>query len=856
MENREPILRSALMLAGAVPYQYDYDSDRFLYLDEGFYSLTGYRPDEVTPDLWEEMIREFVFLGNGEGLSREEAISRAREGQLRDWEAEIRILTKDGKEKWLKDTVLLQKNSKTPVEGCIGLFRDITEEKLKIREWETLQDLSQVLAGCRSGKEIGKKMAEEARRIFEHDAFSLFYIDLEKKIIHSIYDEDTPRGEKKPRQMAPNPPRSISHIEADWEKPLLINRGKESDHSEAILFGDKRRRSRSLMYVPVFQKGKIIARLTVQSYKAKRFHERDLVYLQSLANRCGMALSRIRAEEALRQREKRFRLIIQTAEEGVWITDRKNRTIFVNKKMAQMLGYEVREMMGLIFQSFMDRDLHPEATKYLKHRRMGIREQIDIKFLRKDGSILWTIATTNPIMDDKGRHLGTLAMITDITDRKRAEEQLIHGAFHDALTDLPNRALFLDRLGVCIGRLGRRTEYRFAVLFLDLDRFKNINDSLGHIVGDQVLSEVSRRLHRCIRPGDTVARLGGDEFCILLDDIKDVNDATRVADRIQWELKSPITLKEQEVFITSSIGIALSSQEYMKPEELLRDADTAMYRAKARGRARHEVFDQEMHESAVALLKLESDMRRAVERREFKYYYQPIVSLESGRIICFEVLLRWQHPRRGLLIPEQFLSLSEETGLIVPIGLMTLKESCRQIREWKKENHRLQVSVNLSSREFIQIGLVREIENILGNTNLNGGDLNIEITESILMENAPTTINLLKELKKLEVQLYIDDFGTGYSSFSYLHRFPVDGFKIDASFVSKMEEDHVNLEIIRTITTLAHNLGLQVTAEGVETENQLASLRAIGCHNGQGMYFSAPADGETTKSLLDQKPVW
>lgn len=441
----------------------------------------------------------------------------------------------------------------------------------------------------------------------------------------------------------------------------------------------------------------------------------------------------------------------------------------------------------------------------------------------------------------------------EISDRQRAEKQLIHGAFHDTLTALPNRALFMDRLEHAVERTKRSKDYLIAVLFLDLDRFKIVNDSLGHMVGDQLLLAITSRIKTCLRSGDTFARLGGDEFTILLEDIKDISDAERVANRIQEELKLPFNLNGHEVFTTASIGIALSKTAYDRPEQLLRDADTAMYRAKALGKARHEVFDTAMHKSAIALLQLETDLRRAIERQEFRLHYQPIVSIENCKLVGFEALIRWQHPDRGFISPAEFITVAEETGLIVPIGWWIFREACYQMHLWQKKfptNPPLTISVNISAKQFSRPELSEKIKQILQETSLDPCTLKLELTESAIMENAESATVMLSQLRKLGVQLYMDDFGTGYSSLSYLQRFPINTLKIDRSFIIGIGTGDENREIVRTIVALARNLGMNVTAEGVETDEQLAFLRTLECDFGQGYFFSEPVDGVEAGVLI------
>jgi diguanylate cyclase (GGDEF)-like protein len=437
---------------------------------------------------------------------------------------------------------------------------------------------------------------------------------------------------------------------------------------------------------------------------------------------------------------------------------------------------------------------------------------------------------------------------------EETKEHFRHAAFHDSLTGLPNRAMFTELLKAEMDNSQRRDAHMFAVLFLDLDRFKNINDSLGHTYGDLLLVAFAERLERALRPVDTLARFGGDEFAILLSGMSDATDAVRVAQRISEELSQPFVLDKNSAFATSSIGIALSSTGYDRPEDILRDADTAMYRAKENGKARYEVFDQGMHARAVSRLQLESDLRRAVEEKQFCVFYQPIICLENGRLSGFEALVRWNHPRRGLVSPADFIPVAEETGLIVPIGEWVLYEACKHIRKMQVAfpSHRsLSLSVNLSARQVAQPDLLDRIQDALAISKLDSHCLKLEITESVVMENAEAATVMFKQLRAVGVQLSIDDFGTGYSSLSYLHRFPLNYLKIDRSFVMRLTTDNDNA-IVRTILTLARNLGMEVIAEGIETEEQYQQLRMLGCEYGQGYLFSHPVGNEGVLHLLAQ----
>lgn len=449
---------------------------------------------------------------------------------------------------------------------------------------------------------------------------------------------------------------------------------------------------------------------------------------------------------------------------------------------------------------------------------------------------------------------------SELMERKRMEDQLRHDAFHDALTGLPNRSLFLDRLNHALQLSKRRlplnageiTE-QFAVLFLDLDRFKVINDSLGHLAGDRLLKIVANRLVDCLREGDTVARLGGDEFVMLIEKIQEISDAIEVVQRIQDTLKVPITLDGNEIFVSTSIGIAFNFGDYTQPDQLLRDADTAMYRAKEQGRERYEVFDTSMHVEALKRLRLENDLRRAIEREEFRIYYQPIVNVHSGEILGFEALVRWQHPEHGLIFPVEFIPPAEEAGLIVAIDFWVLEVACAQLHLWQEQfpkANKLTMSVNLSGRHFTKPDLIMQIEQVLARTHLDSSNLKIEVTESILIDKNSLATEILNQLSDRHIQICIDDFGTGYSSLSYLHRFPIHTLKIDRSFISRLDHDTEDGEIVKAIIVLGINLGLNVVAEGVETKRQLEFLELNNCHACQGYYLFEPLEAEAIAKLL------
>lgn len=570
--------------------------------------------------------------------------------------------------------------------------------------------------------------------------------------------------------------------------------------------------------------------------------------------------ARREVEEMLRESEERYSLAMQGTNDGLWDWDLKTQKVYYSPRWKHMLGYADNEI-GDSPEEWLSR-VHADDVSSLQASIAGhIENQTghyegEYRILHKDGNYRWMIMRGIAVRSGETESISRLVgSQEDVTEKKRIAELLVHDALHDGLTRLPNRTLFIDRLQNCLARTKRHDNYMFAVLFLDLDRFKVINDGLGHLMGDRLLAEVANLLTSCVRPEDTVARLGGDEFTILLDGIDDVSSATRVAQRIQASLTVPFTLNGQEVYTTASIGIALSSSGYTHAEELVRDADNAMYRAKALGKARHQVFDSSMHDQAVDLLQLESDLRRAVERQEFVVHYQAIREISSGMTQGYEALVRWQHPQRGMIYPGDFIPAAEETGLILPLGWFVLREACRQTAEWQKQSPHardLMISVNLSSNQFSQPDLPAQVRRILAETGLAAKHLKLEITETVVIENPESAGEMLRQLRALGVKVCLDDFGTGYSSLSYLLRFPIDTLKIDRSFVNGIGTGAENASIVKTIVALAHNMGMDVTAEGVETQAQLDHLKSLDCEHAQGYLFSKPVDPEKAFALLSQ----
>lgn len=829
---------------------------RLSFISDSVSKVLGYEVAECmeNPDWWEDNVHP---------EDRAAVLGAVREAmrRRRPLEREYRFRHKDGTWLWICDQQRLLRNPDGTPSEILGTLSDVTERARTDRMKMIFASLGQRLSAITTKEEAARVALRVADELLGWDASYVSLYSPQEDLLRGVVSYDTINGRRREVPVEDEGVIVTPLIRGVMENGarLIVRDSPESEKElrNLRLFGSNLP-SISFLFAPIRKGGKGIGIFSIQSYSADAYKAEDLFLLQLLADYCGAALERTMAEERRKEAEERYALALRGANDGLWDWDLKTNRIYYSPRWKAMIGYEEGEI-GDSPNEWTSR-IHPNDLERVKadiaSHVNGATEQLETQYrmLHKDGTYRWMLMRGVAVRSSRGEATRMAGSLTDVTARKRAEEQLMHGAYYDSLTGLPNRVLFTEQLRRAVSRCRRHPDQLFAVLFIDLDRFKIINDSLGHLVGDQLLVNVAGRLKQCVRPEDMVARLGGDEFTILLEDIGEPSHATRVAERIQEELVKPVNLGGHDVYSTASIGIAFSSTGYDKPEDILRDADAAMYRAKQKGKARHELFDSAMHERALEVLRLEADLRRALERGEFRIHYQPLVCLRTGRVSGFEALMRWEHPQRGMVAPDEFIPLCEENGLIIPIGWWVLREACRQVRHWQKycpAEELLTVSVNFSRKQFSQPDLVPRIASVLEETGLEPRCLALEMTESVLMENAESLDTLLGSLKALGLQLHIDDFGTGYSSLSYLHRFPIDMLKIDRSFVSRMTPDGGNTELVKAIVNMAVSLGIAVVAEGVETPAQMEVLKSLACDLVQGFLLNKPLEPEAVPALLE-----
>ena len=786
----------------------------FFYVNEAACASVGYSREEllamaipqIAPDYHRDLFSEISHEIRRQGSATFEAVHVTKSGRRFPVEVTINYLEFDGREYF-----------------C-AFARDITERK---RTERALRESEERFRSLFDGVPVGLYRSTPSGQLLEVNAglVQILGAPSREALVQvnaaDLYVDPGERGR--------------------WQRPLAD--GADSQTFEARV----RRLDGGLIWVRF-------------SVKAFRGPEGEILHYEGAMED---VTDRRRAEEALRASEERFRSLVQNASDMIAILGPDGTVRYESPSHQRVLGRGPEDSLGRSVFDFVhpdDRARVAEALCALAEKTDRPSETVTIEYRcrHRDGS--WRVLeSTGSNLLGQPAVAGIVLNSHDVTDRKVAEQRLLHDALHDELTGLPNRVLFMDRLRQSMERSLREPDRLTVVLFLDVDRFKIVNDSLGHLVGDELLVQIAAALSGALRPTDTIARVGGDEFAILVEAGRDVSDAVRVADRIHDRLTAPIHLEGHEVVITTSIGIAVCTPEYEKPEDLLRDADTAMYRAKASGRSCHVVFNRGMHRSMLDRLQLETDLRKAAERGQLEVFYQPFVELSSGRVVGFEALLRWHHPQRGLLPPDDFLFVAEETGLIVPMGRLILLEACgwlRQVQERHPGHGRLTLSVNLSNTQFFHSDLFDLVDEALRVSGLEPACLGLEITEGVILPHAESASSRFVRLKQQGVQLYMDDFGKGYSSLNYLHRFPMDILKIDRSFVARIDEAPENMAIVETIVRLAHLLGMEVVAEGIQRREQIETLRRLGCEYGQGYLFARPVPPAEAEALLQrQMPV-
>jgi|GEM_PF-599227 diguanylate cyclase (GGDEF)-like protein/PAS domain S-box-containing protein len=617
--------------------------------------------------------------------------------------------------------------------------------------------------------------------------------------------------------------------------------------------------TRAKVLLPIIQGNTLWGLLeATESYIPRQWHPEEVSLLEQLATQLAIAIQQATAyqqaqtelverrqtEAHLRESEQRFVTLAAAAPVGIFRTDAKGHCVYVNERWCSIAGLTEEEA----FEAGWMKGLHPSdqhsiADEWYCAAQENRPFRLEYRFQRSDGAVTWVFGQAVAERDTDGKVAGYIGTVTDISDLKQAQELIIHNALHDPLTDLPNRTLLTQRLELAVARFKHTERYRYAVLFLDLDRFKVINDSLGHLTGDQLLITIAQRLKTHLRPIDLVARLGGDEFVILLENITGIEEIIPIVERILADTQMPLMVNGYEMFTSLSIGVVVGTEDYSQASDLIRDADIAMYGAKAQGRNSYKIFNSAMHTQALHRLTLETSLRKALEQEEFIVYYQPIVDILKNKLVGFEALVRWQHPERGFISPGAFVPVAEEIGLIVPLDRWVFQTACQQLAHWKTQFadcFPLKISINLSAQDLRTANLINNIDQTLSATGLEGSSICLEVTESILIEDINQTIELLTQLRARNIQISIDDFGTGYSSLNYLHRLPADNLKIDRSFVSQMQIENRNYQVVNTIITLSSQLGLAVVAEGIETQEQLQWLQQLGCQFGQGYLFSKP----------------
>jgi len=741
-------------------------------------------------------------------------------------------------------------------EEILCIVRDITGRKSAQKLQTAIYEISQLALVAPSLEDVYRSIHDTVQTLIPADNFYIAELDKNTNLLIFPYwaDAHDPCPEPAP------PERGLTEYVLETGESLLVPPHRFDELVAEGKVESIGAPSIDWLGVPLKIDGETIGVIVVQSYtEAIRFGNREKRILEFVSAQIAMSIHRRRADAALRESEERYALAVRGANDGLWDWDMRTNRVYYSPRWKEILGLEEQSISNSPDEWFSRihredvRQVMADLTAHLK----GLSQHFESEYrsLHQDGEYRWILVRGLAVRDANGAAVRMSGSITDVTIRRTVEDRLRHDALHDPLTGLPNRPYFIEQLRRCIEWNRKSSGYVAAVLFLDLDRFKVVNESLGHYYGDQMLIAVSQRLQENLRPGDTLTRFGGDEFGILMENLKSVNEAIQFARHLQQALSQPYTIDNREVFSSASIGITIIDNSVETPEGVLRDADTALYRAKSKGRARYEIFDSEMHAASMNLLQIEMDLRRAMERHELRVYYQPIIALKDGRISGFEALIRWQHPTHGLLPPGSFISIAEETGLIIPIGEWVLREACARLKDWHRAGYpELKMAVNISAQQIELQDFPITVQSILSSIQLDPHYLQLEVTESAAMKDMDLTLNILTAISHTGVEIAVDDFGTSYSSLSYLKRFPIQNLKIAQSFIANVPQNLHDAAITQAIVALAHALDLSITAEGVETREQLDFLTPLGCDQIQGYLISRPQpDGAILPILQENK---
>jgi diguanylate cyclase (GGDEF)-like protein/PAS domain S-box-containing protein len=750
-----------------------------------------------------------------------------------------------------------------------------SEAHNRLKEQIVLREASTVITSTLDLSEVLFKISEQLCHVA--DATSVYIVDLDivhrKAKVIAEYISDQANDAEKESDLGVIyeviDTRYLKAMEAGepWVDRVNDPDLPEKERQHLVDYGAK-----SVVYIPLKVGTQIQGVAEVwESRRNREFTTNEIALCRSLAQNAAIALENARLyaqtrkeiseraliEAELRQSEERFSLAANGANDGLWDWDLDDDHIYYSPRWKEMLGYAEDELNANLQEWFAR--IHPqdlvEAQLAISAHLEGVSDHFEHEYRirHQNGSYLWVLTRGLAIRDAAGNAYRMAGSQTDITSKKRAEEKLSHDALHDSLTGLPNRGLFLDRLERVIELTNRNKDYVFAVLFLDIDRFKNVNDRYGHLVGDDLLIAVGERLCSSTRASDTVSRLGGDEFVVLVEDIENLDEAITISSRIHEKICQPFIIDGHEIFTSCSIGIIKNDESYARAGDFLRDADFAMYRAKSDGRSRYIVFDSDMRTDLMDRIWMEHDLQQAIAEGQFCLNYQPILSLRTGRLVGFEALIRWLHPTQGLIEPMLFIPLAEETRMIIPIGRWVIEEACQQLKEWGEKypgDQPLTMSVNISGVQLSSQEFVNQVEEIITYAGINPSHLTFEITERMIVEDNLVATKVISRLRDLGVRVHLDDFGTGYSALSYLQRYPIDILKIDRAFIGKIEENGETVEIIKAILNLARDLNMSVIAEGIETEYQFDLLKELNCHFGQGYYFAKPMTPEAAEGML------